>query len=49
MVLLYAHARRTGWKIRPRPKSVLLKIKKKKMIQMMQMYCSLAFARLSTP
>ena len=31
--LLYVHARRTGWKIRPRPKTVILKIK---MIQTIQ-------------
>ena len=28
---MYVHAKRTGWKIRPRPKTVILKIK---MIQM---------------
>ena len=25
--ILYVHAKRTGWKIRPRPKAVILKIK----------------------
>ena len=25
--ILYAHAKRTGWKIRPRPKTVIPKIK----------------------
>ena len=27
--MLYVHAKRTGWKIRPWPKSVIFKIKKK--------------------
>ena len=25
--ILYVHAKRTGWKIRPRPKTVIVKIK----------------------
>ena len=25
--ILYVHAKKTGWKIRPRPKTVILKIK----------------------
>ena len=27
MVSLHVHVKRTGWKIRPRPKTVILKIK----------------------
>ena len=34
MVSVYVHAKRIGWKIRPRPKTVILKKKKKKKIQM---------------
>ena len=31
--LLYVHAKRTGWKIRPRPETVIFKIKMIRMIQ----------------